>query len=121
MATAAAPARRGLIEDFPRLLAQRGAGPGSIERLEALRERMRRFSDEWIAPRALELDARAELDPGDFDWDLVRRGAEHGLLSLMVPEPAGGQGALAVDTAIAMEELCAGCPGIALIDRKSVV
>ena len=83
--------------------------------LRAVRDRARRFADEELAPRALELDARAAADSAAFDWEIVRRGAREGLLSLMVPKPAGGRGALAAETAVVMEELCAGCPGIALL------
>ncbi len=84
-------------------------------RRAALRERAARFSADWIAPRALLYDARAEHEPGAVDPELLRAGAREGLFSLMVPRALGGQGALAVDTAIVMEELCAGCPGVALV------
>jgi butyryl-CoA dehydrogenase len=108
---APAPARRAIEQDFPRLAGRRRAA----QELGELRAWARRFADNEIAPRALELDARAELDPATVDQEIVRRGAIYGLLNLMVPRPAGGRGALAVDTAIVMEELCAACPGIALI------
>ena len=68
-----------------------------------------------MRPRALEIDRRTGEDPSWFDWDLVRAGAEHGMLGFLIPKPAGGSGGLATQAAVVMEELCAACPGIALI------
>jgi len=104
---------RSVREQFPRLAAD-GAGV-DVEELGRLRARARRFADEYVRPRALEIDRRTDVDPGWFDWDLVRAGGEHGMLGFMIPKPAGGGGARCVQSAVVMEELCAACPGIALI------
>lgn len=108
---------RSLHEQFPRLPEGRAAlrrGHGAAD-LEVLRTRARAFADEHVRGRALELDRLADADPRHFDWDLVRAGAEHGMLSLLIPAPAGGGGGLAVHAAVVLEELCAACPGIANI------
>jgi butyryl-CoA dehydrogenase len=105
--------QRPLREQFPRLA--RGGLRSDVAELERLRARARRFADEHVRPRALEVDRRAGEDPSWFDWDLVRAGAEYGMLSFLVPKPAGGGGGLATNAAVVMEELCAACPGIALI------
>jgi acyl-CoA dehydrogenase len=102
-----------LSERFPRLIDHRGYP--DVEELERLRARARRFADEHARPRALEIDRRTDRDPSWFDWDLVRAGARHGLLSFLIPKPAGGTGGLATQASIVLEELCAACPGIALI------
>jgi acyl-CoA dehydrogenase len=86
-----------------------------VATLERLRARARRFADEHVRSRALEVDRRAGEDPNWFDWDLVRAGADYGMLSFLIPKPAGGGGGLATHAAVIMEELCAACPGIALI------
>ena len=106
-------AERSLREQFPRLLPH-GESVDVLE-LERLRARARRFADEHVRPRALETDRRTGEDPSWFDWDLVRAGGEAGMLSFLIPKPAGGAGGLATHAAVVMEELCATCPGIALI------
>jgi acyl-CoA dehydrogenase len=110
--TSIAP-ERSLREQFPRL-APNGGGL-DVRELERLRAGARRFADEHVRPRALEIDRRTGEDPSWFDWDLVRAGAEHGMLRFLIPKPAGGGGGLSTQAAIVMEELCAACPGIALI------
>ncbi|MHB8491986.1 MAG: acyl-CoA dehydrogenase family protein [Solirubrobacteraceae bacterium] len=104
---------RSLREEFPRFLTD-GEQIG-LRELEALRARTRRFADAHVRPRALQLDRRTGEDPSYFDWGLVRAGAEHGMLRLLIPTQAGGDGAMTVQGAVVMEELCAACPGIALI------
>jgi acyl-CoA dehydrogenase len=104
---------RSLYEQFPRV-ASNGGGL-DVRELERLRTRARRFAEEHVRPRALEIDRRTGEDPSWFDWDLVRAGADAGMLSLLIPKPAGGAGGLATHAAVVMEELCAACPGIALI------
>ena len=104
---------RSLSEQFPRLAP--GGGRLNVRELERLRTRARRFADEHVRPRALEIDRRTGEDPSWFDWDLVRAGGEHGMLGCLIPKPAGGSGGLATQATIVMEELCAACPGIALI------
>jgi butyryl-CoA dehydrogenase len=105
--------QRSISEQFPRVVPN--GGGLDVRELERLRARARRFADEHVRPRALEIDRRTGEDPSWFDWDLVRAGGEAGMLSLLIPKPAGGAGGLATQAAVVMEELCAACPGIALI------
>ncbi len=102
---------RPLWEEFPRLLRD---GKRARE-LEALRARVRTFADAHVRGRALEIDRLTGEDPSYFDWGLVRAGAEHGMLRFLIPAQAGGGGGTAIHGAVVMEELCAACPGIALI------
>jgi alkylation response protein AidB-like acyl-CoA dehydrogenase len=104
---------RSLREQFPRLT--QDGGKARVRELEQLRALARRFADAHVRPRALEIDRRCGEDPRYFDWDLVRAGAEHGMLRILTPAPAGGTGGLATHASVAMEELCAACPGIAVI------
>src|SRR5674476_1474394 len=92
---------RSLTEQFPRLAQNGGL---DVRELERLRARARRFAEEHVRPRALEIDRRTGEDPGWFDWDLVRAGGEHGMLGLLIPRPAGGGGGLATQAAVTMEE-----------------
>jgi acyl-CoA dehydrogenase len=110
--TSIAP-ERPLREQYPRLLPHDDRL--DVRELERLRARAHSFAEEHVRPRALEIDRRTGEDPSWFDWDLVRAGAEHGMLSFLIPKPAGGAGGLSTQAAVVMEELCAACPGIALI------
>lgn len=73
---------------------------------------VRAFAHEEVAPRALELDQEAH---DHFAWDLVQQGHELGLTRAMLPPEFGGLGAGVVGVCVAMEELAAACPGVALI------
>jgi alkylation response protein AidB-like acyl-CoA dehydrogenase len=73
---------------------------------------VRAFAREEVLPRALELDQEAH---DHFAWDLVQKGHELGLTRAMLPPEFGGLGAGVVGVCVAMEELAAACPGVALI------
>ena len=64
------------------------------------KEAVYRFSKERLAPRAEELDAKAE-----FSWDNWRDVAGMGLLGLPFPEKYGGSEASPLATCIAMEAM----------------
>ena len=105
-----------LKEEFPRLLQIEGRNRGYVRSMERDRAAAREFANKHMRPRALEIDRRMGEEPEYFDWDIVRAGLPYRLLSFAIPEPAGGTstGHMA-SSAVAMEELCAACPGIALI------
>lgn len=109
----ATPAESPLADRFPRF--QKKYRHAELRDLENWRARAHEFADRYVRPRALDIDRRASADPTYFDWDLVRAGADAGLLGLLVPTAVGGGGGLAVHAAIVLEELCAACPGIANI------
>lgn len=50
-----------------------------------------------------------------FDWKLIRRLAEHNLVCPTVPEEYGGRGLDRLTTALLMEEIAAGHPGVAAV------
>ena len=99
----------------PRFQILREHDSAYVETLRELMERGRRFARAEVYPRALELDAKVREDPHYFDWEIVKKGLPYGLLSMGVPEPMGGEGHLTTGMALLIEELCAGCAGIALI------
>jgi alkylation response protein AidB-like acyl-CoA dehydrogenase len=76
------------------------------------RQAVREFAREEIAPRAVELDQEAH---DHFAWDLVNKGHELGLTRAILPPEYGGLGVGVVGVCLAMEELAAACPGVALI------
>jgi alkylation response protein AidB-like acyl-CoA dehydrogenase len=73
---------------------------------------VREFAREEVAPRALELDQAAH---DHFAWDLVQKGHELGLTRAILSPDQGGLGVGVVGICLAMEELAAACPGVALI------
>lgn len=74
----------------------------------AFRHSVRRFADTRIAP----LVETAE-ETGDYPLELLRAGAQQGLLGLSVPEDIGGQGAGITIQCIATEEMARVCAGLA--------
>lgn len=102
-----------VAESFPRFLAR--GERRRVAELDEVRNRAREFAQKHVAPIALEIDAAAGADPGYFAWEMVREAGRYGLLSEMLPKPAGGNGGLAMSMSLVMEELSAACPGAATI------
>ncbi|MGE5396430.1 MAG: acyl-CoA dehydrogenase family protein [Chitinophagales bacterium] len=67
---------------------------------------------EEISPRALELDQKGDAE---FDWAPVKALAECNLVCPTVPREYGGPGLGHLTTAIVMEEIAAGCAGVAAV------
>ena len=71
---------------------------------------VRRFAREQIAPRAREMDAKAAIDPA-----LLRQLFELGLTAIEIPEEFGGQGGTFFQSILAVEEIAAADPGVAVL------
>jgi alkylation response protein AidB-like acyl-CoA dehydrogenase len=107
---------RRLAESFPRLADHPALHGRRLKSLEDDVMRARDFSRNVIRPRALELDRRIGADTSDFAWDVARAGAREGLFSLIVPAASGGDAnAFCLRASLVMEELSAGCAGVATI------
>lgn len=98
---------------YPILWGMRRTHPLRVRRWEAAQQRYRSFADRFIRPLALQVDARAGMDPDYLCWDFCRRAAEERLFSVMVPPMFGGQGGDLMEMVIMFEELCAACTGLA--------
>ncbi|MBD0291215.1 MAG: acyl-CoA dehydrogenase family protein, partial [Thermoleophilia bacterium] len=70
------------------------------EEHELLRETVRRFAEERVAPVAEELDREHR-----FPYEIVAEMAELGLLGIPIPEEHGGSGSDTLGYALAIEEL----------------
>jgi alkylation response protein AidB-like acyl-CoA dehydrogenase len=76
----------------------------------ALRDAVRVLADERIAPRAAEIDAKAE-----FPWDVVELLAKHDVLALPFPEAYGGLGGQLLPVCLAVEAISRVCATSGLI------
>lgn len=66
----------------------------------------------YIAPRAVEYDTRGN---DFFDWSAIYLLAEHNLLAPTVGPEYGGRGLSVLTTAMLLEEIAAGCAGVATV------
>jgi alkylation response protein AidB-like acyl-CoA dehydrogenase len=74
------------------------------------RDTIRQIVAERVAPRAAEIDAKAE-----YPWDVRKLFAEHDLLGLPFPEEYGGTGTGTLMLNVAVEEVARACASSALI------
>jgi alkylation response protein AidB-like acyl-CoA dehydrogenase len=75
-----------------------------------MRDLVRTLARERIAPRAAEIDKKAE-----FPWDVVELFREHEIFGILYDEEYGGLGASALMTLVAIEELSKVCATSGLI------
>ena len=75
-----------------------------------LRNTVRDFADQELAPRAADYD-----ESGEFPWDNVRGLAKLGLFGLTIDEEYGGSGGTNRQLAMAVEEIARGCAATAVI------
>ncbi|MDD5311826.1 MAG: acyl-CoA dehydrogenase family protein [Dehalococcoidia bacterium] len=71
---------------------------------EMLRQKVRAFAEEMLAPLAPEVDEKDEVS-----WELVKLMAGQDLFRLVAPEEYGGLGMKAVNNCIVRDELCRIC------------
>jgi alkylation response protein AidB-like acyl-CoA dehydrogenase len=76
----------------------------------AFRDTIRQMVRERVAPRAAEIDEKAE-----YPWDLRQLFAEHDLFGLPFDEEHGGTGTGALTLCIAIEEVAKACASSALM------
>jgi len=83
-----------------------------------LRDTVRRFAADVVAPRAKEIDAS-----GEFPLDTIRQAGELGLAGVAVPEEYGGAGMDVVAYTVAIEEISRVCAstGVILSVNNSLV
>ena len=72
-----------------------------------IRERARRFAQEYMIPHAHYYDKT-----GEFPRPIIQKCWDEGLMNLGIPEEYGGPGRSSVEQCIAVEEMAAGCAGM---------
>ncbi len=82
----------------------------------AMQRLAREFAEKEIRPVVGEFEKDEE---GKLAKQIVKKAAEIGILGLPIPEQYGGSGAKNLDCAIVMEEIAAGCGGIATVIGSS--
>ena len=82
-----------------------------------LRDMLREFADQEIAPRAARYD-----EANEFPWDNVKKMRELGLFGMIFPEEYGGQGLDTLSYVLAVEEISRACAstGITLAAHVSL-
>ncbi len=81
-----------------------------------IQEKYRDFTNRLIIPNRLKYDDLAE-----FPWDIVKQAYKEGIMNGPIPEKFGGNGFNIMDSAVASEELGAGCIGIGIgIDANTL-
>jgi acyl-CoA dehydrogenase len=78
------------------------------EEQEELRRVAREFAQKEMAPVAMHYDKT-----GEFPWEIYRQAYDIGLVNPSVPAAYGGGGLSALECCLIVEELGAGCAGIA--------
>ena len=89
-----------------------------LEEQNLLRDTVRRFADEVVAPRAREID-----QSGEFPRDFFRQAADLGLAGVAVPEEYGGAGMDTISYCLVIEEISRACAssGVILSVNNSLV
>ena len=75
-----------------------------------LKNTVREFADQELAPRAAGYD-----ESGEFPWDNVRGLTDLGLFGLTIDEEYGGAGGTTRQLAVAVEEIARGCAATSVI------
>jgi 3-sulfinopropanoyl-CoA desulfinase len=70
----------------------------------ALQERAKAFAQEFVAPRAAEIDRS-----GEYPWDIVTALAKSGFCGMTIPEAYGGKGLSYLDAVLVIEEMAKAC------------
>ncbi len=79
------------------------------EEQELIRSTVREFAETVLAPRAREMDEKAE-----FPWEEIKKMAEQGYLGAQIPKEYGGEDLDSVSYAIMVEEISRAVCGIGL-------
>ncbi|MEW5736752.1 MAG: acyl-CoA dehydrogenase family protein [Thermodesulfobacteriota bacterium] len=72
-----------------------------------------RFKEEFVRPRALEMDKRIQRDHSYLPWEWVEEANRRGFFTLCIPKIFGGQGYCFPALAYFMEEIASECLGMA--------
>ncbi|MCB0320423.1 MAG: acyl-CoA dehydrogenase family protein [Bdellovibrionales bacterium] len=83
-------------------------GSSLTEDQVALQDEARKFSRQEIIPVAGELDEKSV-----FPREILKKAHALGLMNLHLPDTCGGTGLSLFDCCLVLEEIAAGCPGVA--------
>lgn len=86
------------------------------DEMEQFRRLARDFAEGEIKPKAAEYD-----ETGDFPAEVFQKAWETGLVNFQIPEEFGGLALGTLDCVIILEELAAGCSGIAGVIEASTI
>lgn len=102
---------------FEEMAASLHAGPklarGMIGQTREVIALCRKFCDEVVRPRALEIDKKLHEDPDYLDWDFVKKANDWGFYTMWLPKAMGGGGYNFSSLSYAMEEIGSVCLAMA--------
>lgn len=98
---------------YPILAHIRPKRPREIADCEHAFHLAREFRREFVDPNALDIERRLIAEPSYVAQDALRAAAGYGFFSMMIPRFFGGGGLPVGAFMIGLEEIAAGCPGIA--------
>jgi len=76
---------------------------------QAVTDKYKDFTERWIVPNRMKYDESCE-----FPWDIVKAAYEEGIMNGPIPKKFGGNDYSILQSALASEELGAGCIGIGI-------
>jgi (2S)-methylsuccinyl-CoA dehydrogenase len=118
IATGNTPARRARLIELMRERQDATVGAcGLDETLDSIREEMRKFADERVAPFAQAWHLRNEYIP----LDVIAQMAELGVFSLTIPEDYEGMGLGKESMCVVSEELSRGYIGVGSLGTRSEI
>ncbi|MCC6553776.1 MAG: acyl-CoA/acyl-ACP dehydrogenase [Polyangiaceae bacterium] len=98
---------------YPVFAALRRHRPRLVADYERILREARRFRREVIEPNALAIERQIMRDPTWVAEDALRAAARYGWFSMMIPKMFGGQGLSFGAMMVGIEEMAAGCLGLA--------
>ncbi len=98
---------------YPLFASLRKRRPRAIAEFERVFEQAREFRQTVVEPNALELERRMMKNPRHVAEDILREASQRHYFTHMVPKMFGGEGLPFGASMIAIEEVAAGCLGIA--------
>jgi (2S)-methylsuccinyl-CoA dehydrogenase len=118
VATGNTAARRARLVELMRERPDATVGAcGLEETLDSIREEMRKFADDRVAPRAQRWHLNNEYIP----LDVIQQMSELGVFSLTIPEDFGGMGLGKESMCVVSEELSRGYIGVGSLGTRSEI
>ena len=88
---------------------------GMLKEIRKVVDMAARFKEEFVRPRALEMDRGLQEDHDHLPWEWVEEASRRGFFTLCIPKLFGGQGVCFPALSFFIEEIATECLGLANI------